>query len=92
MGPATTHTQESALRLDTAIRAASDLTICQVEGLKRIRDRGPGAWCGGMGRAGGAVSRMFDRMAREGLCTYAPHKITPFGRRVLIAFDERARR
>jgi len=61
------------------------LTTAQLDGLQRIRDQGPGAWCPGTkSRAGGAVSRMFDRMAVAGLCTPPPHTITPVGRKALI--------
>lgn len=59
------------------------LTATQRAALIRIRDNGPFAWCHG-GRAGGATSRMFDRMARIGLCTRAPHEITEVGRAALL--------
>lgn len=63
------------------------LTMKQAEGLRRIRDRGPMAWCDGIkSRAGGATGRMFDRMAAEGLCTRAPHRITSKGRETLGRF------
>lgn len=58
------------------------LTSKQRAGLIRIRDRGPTAWCNG-GRTGGAISRMFDRMAAAGLCTRPPHEITDEGRKAL---------
>lgn len=61
------------------------LTRKQAEGLRRIRDLGPMAWCNG-GRAGGAISRMFDRMAADGLCTKAPHHITDKGREAVARF------
>ena len=64
---------------------ASDRT--QAEALRRIRDRGPEAWCYGKGRAGGAVSRLFDRMAVDGYCTRAPHRITKRGRDWLNEYD-----
>jgi hypothetical protein len=73
------------LRLDTIEHTAKSLTRTQIHGLIRIRDRGPLAWCHGLGRAGGAVSRMFERMVAQGLCTRAPHEITSFGRAVLKA-------
>lgn len=66
------------------------LTAQQAEGLRRIL-RGPEYWCAG-GRAGGAIARMFDRMADDGLCTKAPHRITKPGRAALAAYDKRARR
>lgn len=61
----------------------------QADALRRIRDYGSMAWCKGKGRAGGAVSRLFDRMTKEGLCTKAPHEITDAGRAWLNAFDVR---
>ncbi len=64
------------------------LTREQIEGLRRVRDGGPYAWCKGRGRAGGAVSRMFERMADMGLVTRAPHEITEKGR-VALASTER---
>ena len=60
------------------------LTRAQHDGLIRIRDKGPMAWSSGVrGRSGGAISRMFDRMAELGLCTRAPHQITEAGRQAL---------
>jgi hypothetical protein len=59
----------------------------QADALRRIRDRGPMAWCEGKGRAGGAVSRLFDRMTSEGLCTRPPHQITAKGHEWLDWFD-----
>lgn len=76
--------EEAMLHRDTVSRAAKGITKTQADGLKRIRDRGALAWCNG-GRAGGAISRMFDRMADAGLCTRAPHTITSFGIEVLDA-------
>jgi len=58
------------------------LTEQQARGLRRIRDLGPMAWCDG-GRAGGAIGRMFDRMAQRGLCTPVPHTITDLGREAI---------
>jgi hypothetical protein len=58
------------------------LTKRQVEALRRIRDRGPGAWCDG-DRTGGAVARMFHRMVDAGFCTRAPYTITDKGRETL---------
>ena len=60
----------------------------QADALRRIRDHGPLAWCAGKARAGGAVSRLFDRMAADGLCTKAPHKITAKGRKSVKAFEK----
>lgn len=62
------------------------LTRKQAEGLRRIRDLGPMAWCSGGCRAGGAIARMFDRMAEAGLCTPAPHYITNKGQEALGRF------
>lgn len=58
------------------------LTATQRAALIRVRDNGPLAWCAGS-RAGGAVSRMFDRLAEKGLVTKPPHEITEAGRRAL---------
>lgn len=74
--------QKIALRQSTVEHQAKTLTRRQIDGLRRIRDRGPEAWCDG-GRAGGATSRMFDRLTALGLCTRPPHAITTFGRNVL---------
>lgn len=62
--------------------AKTKLTKKQVAALRRIRDHGPYAWCNG-GRAGGAIARMFHRMADSGLCTRAPYTITDKGREAL---------
>lgn len=75
--------QYVVLRLATIERQAKALTRTQIEALIRIRDQGPLAWCKGRGRAGGAVSRMFDRMEIMGLVTSAPHRLTEHGRQVL---------
>lgn len=64
---------------------AADKT--QADALRRIRDRGPLAWRDGKGRAGGAVSRLFDRMSAAGYCTAPPHKITKKGREWLDEYD-----
>lgn len=77
------------LRLDTIERQAKALTRTQAAALRRIRDHGPCTWCKGLGRAGGAVSRMFDRLALLGLATVPPHEITKHGRNVLDAYDAR---
>lgn len=76
------------LERDAIEKAAQWLTRTQADGLARIRDRGPLAWCEHRGRAGGAISRMFDRMARDRLCTRAPHEITDFGRAVLARYEQ----
>lgn len=73
----------SALRLDTIKRTARALTSAQVFGLTNLRDGRN--WDYGRGRAGGAVSRMFDRMESMGLVTSIPHRLTDFGRKVLAA-------
>jgi hypothetical protein len=91
MGHSLSAGQESALRLDTIERAAKALTRSQLAGLRRIRDGGPGEWCGGRGRAGGSIFRMFDQMAAAGLCTTAPHNLTAFGRKVLAERERRCR-
>jgi hypothetical protein len=71
----------------TAAIEALCLTKTQIDALRRIRDHGPYAWCKGRGRAGGAVSRMFDRLADKEFCTRAPHEITAKGLAALIATD-----
>jgi hypothetical protein len=66
---------------------AKRLTRPQIAALRRVRDDGPNAWDAGLSRAGGAVSRMFDRLEEMALVTDAPHKITQHGRAVLAAVD-----
>jgi hypothetical protein len=78
-----TPSEKSMLRQDTIERAAKELTRSQIDAMKRIRDRGPGGWCFGRGRAGGAVSRMFDRLCAAGLMKGPPFELTPFGEQVL---------
>jgi len=73
----------AALRRDTIERQAKALTWAEIDGLVRVRDRGSLAWCEGHRRAGGAISRMFERMVTKGLVTDAPHEITEHGRHVL---------
>lgn len=63
------------------------LTKDQIDALRRIRDRGSSAWCDGRGRAGGAVSRMFDLLRAMGLVTPPPYTITDAGRTVLADAD-----
>lgn len=65
------------------------LNAKQAAALIRIRDHGSTAWCQGQGRAGGAVSRMFDRMVAAGLCTPPPYTITDKGRQALLTWTER---
>lgn len=59
------------------------MTRTQLEALRRIRDGGSGAWCGGRRRSGGAVSRMFKQLVRLGYCSTPPHEITAAGRKLL---------
>lgn len=63
------------------------LTDTQVEGLRRIRDRGSSAWAQGKDRAGGAVSRMFQRLVDAGQCTGPPYEITKAGRMSILEYD-----
>lgn len=56
------------------------LTRTMADALQRVHDRGPAAWDEGRGRAGGAVSRMFDRMASFGLVSKPPYFLTEIGR------------
>lgn len=73
---------------DTARRTGNNvpkLTRAQREGMERIRDRGPNAWAGWGSRAGGAISRMFDRLAAEGLVEGPPYKVTARGHEALKA-------
>lgn len=71
---------------------APRVTDTMAQGLVRIRDRGPEAWCESMrGRPGGAVSHMFDRMVAMGLCTPPPHTITDLGRRAVQPYEQRMR-
>lgn len=58
----------------------------KAEALRRIRDGGAAAWADGKSRAGGAVSRLFDRMVSEGLCTKPPHTITERGTKWLASY------
>lgn len=81
----------SALRLDTAMRAAKGLTVAQADAIRRVRDRGSLAWAAGKGRAGGAVARMFGRLRTDGLVTGPPYAVTEFGNRVLDAWDAERR-
>ena len=59
------------------------LTRTEADALTRIRDHGSSWWCYGHSRSGGAVARMFRRMADLGLCTKAPYIITDKGLAVL---------
>lgn len=63
------------------------LTKQRAAALSRVYDGGPGAWCEGFGRAGGAVSRMFDDMARQGLVSRAPHVVTTKGLQALMDWN-----
>lgn len=57
------------------------------DALRRVHLKGPTAWASGKGRAGGAVSRMFDRMREAGLVTGPPYALTALGRVSLGAHD-----
>lgn len=76
------HSAGLALKRGTIERQAKSLTRTQLGALRRIRDRGSDAWCDGR-RAGGATSRMFDRLEALGLVTSAPYQLTKSGRDVL---------
>lgn len=65
------------------------LNANRVAALIRVRDLGPGAWCDGFGRAGGAVSRMFDDMAAQGLVSRAPHFVTAKGLQAITDWEAR---
>lgn len=67
------------------------MTRTQLDALKRIRDFGSTAWDRGTSRCGGAVARMFERLARAGLVSRPPFRITPAGRRALREAAELAR-
>lgn len=68
------------------------LTRTMADALQRVHEHGPEAWCHGTrSRAGGAVSRMFDRMATAGLVSKAPHIPTPYGLRLLSEYRARQR-
>lgn len=62
-----------------------NITRTMMEALWRVHKRGPESWDAGRGRAGGAVSRMFDRMVAAGLVSKPPYIPTPRG---LQALDE----
>jgi hypothetical protein len=73
----------------TGHTASASLTRKQIDGLKRIRDRGSLAWSEGIrSRAGGATRRMFERLAAIGLCTSCPFEITDKGREALTDDQE----
>lgn len=63
----------------------------QADALRRIDQLGPMAWAQGRSRAGGSVSRMFDRMKEAGLVKGPPYYTTLLGRKAVRAFDIRAR-
>ena len=67
------------------------LTEARAAGLRRIRDRGPKAWREGTPRIG-AVRKMFQAMAADGLCSAEPYAITDAGRQALAAYDAEAAR
>lgn len=83
------YTKAGALRLDTIERAAKALTYKHASAIRRVHELGPEAWCEGRGRAGGAVSRMFDRLVAAGLVKGPPYAATPFGIKVLESYDAR---
>jgi len=68
------------------------LTKTQIEAMVRIRDRGPSAWCAGKGRAGGAVSRMFDRLRDLGMVEGPPYRCTMLGLNHLTVYQARQHR
>lgn len=59
------------------------------DAIRRVKDSGPYAWAKGRGRAGGAISRMFDRMKDAGFVTGPPYAPTPKGVAALAAFDKK---
>lgn len=58
------------------------LTVQQAAMLRRVKDRGFTAWCVGR-RAGGATSRMADRLVAVGFLKGPPYEITDAGRAAL---------
>lgn len=71
------------------MRTAPALTYKHACAIRRVREIGPEAWCDGRGRAGGAVSRMFDRLVAAGLLKGPPYEATPFGIKALEQYDNR---
>lgn len=70
------------------------LTRKQAYGLIRIRDRGPEAWHNGT-EFTGAIVRMFRRLAKAGLCTDSPYRITAHGKKAVedyLQWQEKPRR
>jgi hypothetical protein len=65
------------------MRVTATPTRAQLLGMARIRVYGSTGWCKFQARAGGAISRMFDRMANTGWVTKPPIELTPVGNRVL---------
>lgn len=60
------------------------ITRAQRDALIRVRDRGPEAWAYGVkSRAGGATSRMFDRLVELGLVSKPPYEVTEAGHAAL---------
>jgi hypothetical protein len=59
------------------------------DAIRRVKDFGPGGWDKGRGRAGGAVSRMFDRMKEAGFVTGPPYAPSVEGLAALAAFDKK---
>ena len=69
---------------------ATELTKPQLLALLRIRFGGPSAWCDGTkSRAGGAISRMFNRLVARGYVTGPPYQLTAKGRQATAHIDMR---
>ena len=61
------------------------LTPAMIHYMTAVERDGSGAWDRGAGRAGGAVSRLWDRLVAAGLATPPPRKLTAAGRAALKA-------
>src|ERR1017187_9502437 len=68
---------------------AINLSREQISGLRRIHDRGPGAWCDGQ-RVGGATASMFARLITLGLVEGPPYCPTRKGVDLLIRIERLA--
>lgn len=62
--------------------AHCSLTRAQADGLVRIRED-PFRWSALGSRGGGAIARMYKRLATMGLCTVWPPRLTESGRQAL---------
>jgi hypothetical protein len=73
----------------TTYPSGTKLTVTQYTVMKAIKDRGYSAWTDGIrSRAGGARSRMMDRLVAAGVVAGPPYMITYGGNAAMKTYEK----